>query len=172
MSVRSIGLLTAIVLLAVSGDAQQRPAEAPLQILNPHYATVSESIVVDEGVGTGREHRFKRSIWLTLKSPIKLLCVESHDDRTVNDNDGSGHVSKLLEIGKGTGILRYVALVKLDAFLRKILFRLVAEHSPLLRINHDVLRHSSPPAWVLPVSSNRWMDSFAPLIASRTGLSE
>jgi hypothetical protein len=42
--------------------------------------------------------------------------------------------------------LRYVPLLKLEAFLRKILFRLVAEHSPMLGINHDVLHHSSLPA--------------------------
>jgi hypothetical protein len=50
MRVRRIGLLTAIVLLAAACDAQQRPAEAPLQIPNPHYVTISESIVVDAPV--------------------------------------------------------------------------------------------------------------------------
>ena len=114
----------------------------------------------------------KRSARLTLKLPINLLCVESHDDRTVNDNHRSGHVTKFLEIGKGARILRYVPLLKLHAFLRKILLRLVAEHSPMLGINHDVLRHSPPPAGVVPLASKRWMDSFAPLITSRTGLSE
>jgi len=47
LRVRRIGRLTAIVLLAATCDAQQRPVEAPLQILNPHYVTISESIVVD-----------------------------------------------------------------------------------------------------------------------------
>jgi hypothetical protein len=84
---------------------------------------------------------------LTLNRPINLLCVESHDDRTVNDNHRSGHVTKFLKIGQGARILRYVPLSKLYAILRKILFRLVAEHSPMLGINHDVLHHSSPPAW-------------------------
>ena len=114
----------------------------------------------------------KSNARLTLEFPINLLCVESHDDRTVNDNHGSGHVTKFLEIGKGARILRYVPLLKLHAFLRKILFRLVAEHSSMLGINHDVLRHSSPPDGVVPLASKRWMDSFAPLITSRTGLSE
>ncbi len=50
MRVRRIGLLTAIVLFAAACDAQQRPAEAPLQIPNPHYVTISESIVVDAPV--------------------------------------------------------------------------------------------------------------------------
>jgi hypothetical protein len=46
MRVRRIGLITAIVLLAAACDAQQSPAEAPLQIPNPHYVTINESIVV------------------------------------------------------------------------------------------------------------------------------
>ncbi len=50
MKVRCISLLTAIVFFAVC-DAQQLPqqphAEAPLQIPNPHYVTIDESIVVD-----------------------------------------------------------------------------------------------------------------------------
>jgi hypothetical protein len=39
-------LLTALVLLAAACNAQQRPAEAHLQIPNPHYLTIDESIVV------------------------------------------------------------------------------------------------------------------------------
>ena len=50
MRVRCVGLVTAIVLLAAACDAQQRPAEAPLQIPNPHYVTIDESIVVDAPV--------------------------------------------------------------------------------------------------------------------------
>jgi hypothetical protein len=109
---------------------------------------------------------------LTLKRLINLLGVESHDDRTINDNHRSGHITEFLEIGQGAGVLCYVPLLKLYAFLRKILFRLVAEHSPMLGINDDVLRHSAPPAGFVPLASKRWMDSFAPLITSRTGWSE
>jgi hypothetical protein len=50
-------LLTALVLLAAACNAQQRPAEAPLQIPNPHYVTIDESIVVHapvDKVGSGR----------------------------------------------------------------------------------------------------------------------
>jgi hypothetical protein len=67
---------------------------------------------------------------------------------------------------------RAMSLLKPYALLRKMLFRLVAEHSPMLGIHDDVLRHSPPPVVGVPLASNRWMDSFAPLIPSRTGLSE
>jgi hypothetical protein len=107
-----------------------------------------------------------------VKRLINLLCVESHDDRSVNDNHWSGHVTKFLKIGQGARIVRYVSVLKLYALLRKIPFRLVAEHSPMLGINEDVLRHSPPPVVGVPLASTRWMDSFAPLITSRTGLSE
>jgi len=109
---------------------------------------------------------------LTVKRMVNPLCLESHDDQTVNDNHRSGHATKSLKIGQGARIVRYLSLLKLYALLRKILFRLVAEHSPMLGINYDVLRHSPPPVVGVPLASNRWMDSFAPLITSRTGLSE
>src|SRR5277367_5760657 len=50
MKVLQIGLLGTMVFLADAYGAQQRPAEAPLQIPNPHYATMSESIVVNASV--------------------------------------------------------------------------------------------------------------------------
>ena len=109
---------------------------------------------------------------LTLKRLINLVGVESHDDRAINDNHRSGHISEFLEIGQGVRVLRNVPLLKLYALLRKILFHLVAEHSPMLGINDDVLRHLSPPAGFVPVASKRWMASFAPRITSRTGWSE
>jgi len=87
----------------------------------------------------------------------------------------SGRISlttSYLEIGEGPRIMRYVSLLKLCPLLRKILFRLVAEHSPMLGINHDVPRHLSSPAGVVPLVRKCWMDSFALVIASRTGLSE
>jgi len=45
-----MGLLTAHVLLAAACNAQQHPVEAPLQIPNPHYVMIDESIVVDAPV--------------------------------------------------------------------------------------------------------------------------
>lgn len=47
MRICCAGPLTALVLLAAACAAQQRPAEAPLQVPNPHYVTINESIVVD-----------------------------------------------------------------------------------------------------------------------------
>ena len=44
---------------------------------------------------------------------INLRCIESNDDRAVNHNHWSGHVTKFLEIGQGARILRYVPLLKL-----------------------------------------------------------
>lgn len=108
---------------------------------------------------------------LTLKRLINLVSVEADDNRTVDDDDRSGHVTKFFEIGECSRILRYVPLMELSAFLRKILFRLIAEHSPMLGINHDVLRHFSP-LDVCTASSKCWTTFFAPLIPSRTGLSE
>ena len=48
-----IGLLTAIVLFAAAFERlspAQTQADAPLQIPNPHYVTINESIVVDGSV--------------------------------------------------------------------------------------------------------------------------
>ena len=50
MRVRSIGLVISIALLAATCGAEQPAAETPLQIPNPHYVVVSESIVVDAPV--------------------------------------------------------------------------------------------------------------------------
>ena len=51
MGIRYLGQLFAILFLAAAGAAQQGPAqphaESPLQVPNPHYATVEESIVVN-----------------------------------------------------------------------------------------------------------------------------
>ena len=92
---------------------------------------------------------------LTLKGLINLVRVESHNRRAVDDNHRRGHVTKFLELGQGAGILRYVSLLELYALLRKILFRLIAKHSPALRINDDVLCHFSPPAGFVPLASKR-----------------
>lgn len=46
LRVRCVGLLTALVLLVAVCQAQQRPAEVPLQVPNPHYVTMSESIEI------------------------------------------------------------------------------------------------------------------------------
>jgi hypothetical protein len=68
--------------------------------------------------------------------------------------------------------LRYVPLLKLYALLRKILFRLIAEHSPALGINDDVLCHFSPPAGVVPLAQQALNRVLCTVNPSRTALSE
>ena len=46
MSIRCMALLTATLLFSTAGRAQQRPADIPLQIPNPHYIVLEESIDV------------------------------------------------------------------------------------------------------------------------------
>lgn len=82
---------------------------------------------------------------LTLKSSINFLCVETHNDGAVNDDYRCGHVAEFLEVRHRVRVMRDVSLLEMDAFLRKILLRLIAEYSTLLRINDDVLRHCPPP---------------------------
>jgi Polyketide cyclase / dehydrase and lipid transport len=50
MRVRSVGLVISIAVLAATCRAGQPAAEIPLQIPDPHYVVVSESIVVDAPV--------------------------------------------------------------------------------------------------------------------------
>jgi hypothetical protein len=50
MVVRWIGLASVIALFAVTSQAQQSSAQVPLQIPNPHYASITESIVVNTSV--------------------------------------------------------------------------------------------------------------------------
>jgi hypothetical protein len=92
---------------------------------------------------------------LTLKRLINFLSVESDDDQTIDDNYRSGPITEFLEVGQGTGILRYVSLLKIHALLRKILFRLIAEHSPMLGIHDDFLNHFFPPDGFGPLASKR-----------------
>ncbi len=50
MKGRYTGLLAAIMFLAAASEAQQRPAEIPLQVPNPQYAAIDESIIVNAPV--------------------------------------------------------------------------------------------------------------------------
>lgn len=81
----------------------------------------------------------------TLERLVNLVGIESDDDRTVDDNYGSGHIAEPLQIRKRAWVLGDISLLKAYALLRKILLRLVAEHSPVLGKDNDVLRHSPPP---------------------------
>ncbi len=51
MRILQSSLLAVVVSLAAACDAQQTPADTPLQIPNPHYVTLNESILVDAPVG-------------------------------------------------------------------------------------------------------------------------
>ena len=50
MRIRCIGLIISITLLAAACGAEQPAVETPLQIPNPHYIVVSDSVVVDAPV--------------------------------------------------------------------------------------------------------------------------
>lgn len=104
---------------------------------------------------------------LTLKSRIDFFLIKTDDYRTINDDYRSGHVTKFLEIDQRAGVLRNISLLKPHAFLRKILFRLIAEHSPVLGIDND-LQYPPPDEFTFP-AVRRWIASLAPPITSRTG---
>jgi hypothetical protein len=84
----------------------------------------------------------------TLESVINPIRIKSDDRRTVNHDYRGGHVTEFLEIDQGGGILGYVLFQKRNFFLRKKLFRLVAEHSAVLAVNSHAL-HSSVPCELL-----------------------
>ena len=86
---------------------------------------------------------------------INLDWIKANNHCAINDNNRSGHLPKFLRIGQSARILRDVPLLKLYSLLRKILFRLIAEHSPMLGVNDDVLGHFSPPAEFAPLASKR-----------------
>ena len=67
-------------------------------------------------------HELPEVSWRHMLTPnglIDLIAVESHDDRAVNDNHRSGHVTEVFEIGQSGGILRYVPLVELLKLCRR-----------------------------------------------------
>src|SRR5882762_1400660 len=103
---------------------------------------------------------------------VNLTDVESDNCRAADDDHGSGHIPEFLETGQGVRILRDVLLLNSYALLRKILFPLVAEHSPMLGINDDVLHLFSAPVGSLRSASKRRTAALTPLITSRTGWSE
>ena len=82
---------------------------------------------------------------LTLKGFINFLWIEAHNDRAGNDYYRCGHVAEFLEVRHRVRVMRDVSLLEMDAFMRKILLRLIAEYSTMLRINDDVLRHCPAP---------------------------
>ena len=90
-----------------------------------------------------------------LKGTINLVSIETHNYGTVDDDHRSRHVSEGFEFAESSGVLCDVLPVKLYSLLRKILFRLIAEHSTELGIYDDFNRHAhSPVDELLVFSSN------------------
>jgi hypothetical protein len=63
---------------------------------------------------------------------INLFGIEADNHRAINHDYGGGHVSKLLQFLQSLRILGDVFVVEWDTLLRKVLFRLAAEHSTRL----------------------------------------
>ena len=92
---------------------------------------------------------------LTAKRFINLRGVKSHNYGFIDNNDRSRHVSKSFEVDQGAWVLRDILLLKLYSLLRKILLRLVAEHSAVLRIDDDALHLFSPWIGLVPLARKR-----------------
>ena len=99
MRIRYLGQLFAIFFLAIAGAAAQNPAqpraEIPLQIPNPHYATIEESIVVDAPVDKvwRRVGKFC-DITEWMKSP------EWADCKYLQGDGGPGTVRSIVNVGQ------------------------------------------------------------------------
>src|SRR5258708_23331868 len=70
---------------------------------------------------------------------VDLGRIETDDHRGANHENGGGHIPKLLQFFQSEPVLGDVLVFELDVLLRKILFRLAAEHSTRLGINYDSL---------------------------------
>ncbi len=79
----------------------------------------------------------------------QLLRVEAHHNLAVNQRDGRGHIAKPLKLLERRFILADVAFFVGNAFLRKKLFRPIAEHSVRLAEYRNLVRHGSFPPVVL-----------------------
>ncbi len=80
------------------------------------------------------------------ESFVDLVRVEAHDDCVPDHGHRSGHSLQLLEFLKGCWIPGYIPVRERNTFLRKILFRLLAEHSAGLRKYYYLWRHISTDA--------------------------
>ncbi len=79
----------------------------------------------------------------------QLLRVEAHHNLAVNQRNGRGHIAKPLKLLLRRLILADVAFFVGNSFLRKKLFRPVAEHSAWLAEYRNLVRHGSFPPVVL-----------------------
>jgi hypothetical protein len=67
--------------------------------------------------------------------PIYFLRIEANDRLTTDQGDRSGHGAKAPELIQSRNILSDITIAEFYALLRKILFRVLAEHSAGLRKN-------------------------------------
>lgn len=73
---------------------------------------------------------------------VNFVCIKSDDDGSVNQYDRGRYVAESFEIIHCGRIAGNVSLLEGNAFLRKILFRFVAEQSTLLGVdNHGFHSH-------------------------------
>jgi hypothetical protein len=84
-------------------------------------------------------HHFARS----LQCLVNFRGVKSDDHCLTDEDDRGSHVPQLLEIIQRGGLLNDVLFLKLNALLRKILFRSVAEQSTLLGVHNHGFHHFS-----------------------------
>jgi uncharacterized protein YndB with AHSA1/START domain len=91
MRILRIGLLSTVVILAGAYGASQGSGEIPLQVANPHYATMAESIVIDAPVAKvwARVGKFC-DITEWMNSP------EWEDCRYLQGNGGLGSVRSIV----------------------------------------------------------------------------
>lgn len=87
-----------------------------------------------QGNGIAVKHRCSGRTYLT-KGSVDFGGVISHDYRFVDYDNRRGHEPKLSKIINRSWILGYIPLGEPNTFLRKILFRLVAENSTILAVN-------------------------------------
>jgi hypothetical protein len=73
-----------------------------------------------------------------------LSYIKADDHGSIDDRNRSCHISQPLKLFDCLGVLGYVSFLKRDLFLRKILFRPLAEHSARLREYRHALHRLVP----------------------------
>jgi hypothetical protein len=86
---------------------------------------------------------------LALEGGIDFRRVKADNRVAVNDGDRRSHESEPLQFLDRAWVLSNIAFLVPNLFLRKILFRPLAEHSARLRVDRYLLRHciSDPSGW-------------------------
>jgi hypothetical protein len=154
MRILQISLLAAAVSLAPACDAQQGPAETSLQIPNPHYATVSQSILVDAPV---------EKVWSRVGGFCDITewmnSPEWEDCKYLQGDGGPGSVRSIVNevlVGKTQYSYTYAQPPRKDALYNLAHGTLAAEAltSSTTRLTYTMLRDIS----VLPDEAARKRD--------------